>query len=156
MKDLFDQLNDAPKLILGVRDVVRLGIRRDDDARNSDTQSTIVFVRRCNVIITATPVVPEHHDSRTVPIGPFTSSVDYRRNPGRARRRSSGMIGISIVGNHPRDGGKLSVPRVCQYARLRRDDIMRPVRAVANSGDHAELRPQIATGVAPICFTSGA
>src|SRR5579863_3432366 len=58
------------------------------------------------------------------------------------------MVGIELIGNHPRYGGQLSVRNVVEDVGLRYRDVRRPFGTVAYVEDRIEAIPQCTVGVA--------
>ncbi len=82
--NLFNELQDAAKIMRDVRDVTRLCERRHHDQWHAKTVLIRVNDRRRDVVVPPSPVVPRNKDDGIGPIGAVANGIDNRRHPGRS------------------------------------------------------------------------
>src|SRR3984957_8338684 len=90
MPVLLDELEDARRLVLRVRDVPGMArgrlarVRGDDQHRNPETQAALIVEKdRRLVIVQAAPVVPENDDRAGLPEAALPDRVNDRSDPRR-------------------------------------------------------------------------
>ena len=90
----------------------------------------------------APPVVPHDDDRGRIPILALPDRVNDASNPRRSRIRvSPRMVRVQRIGDNPRDRRQHTLPHGSEYPLLRNDDLLRPLRTVANRGDRVECVP---------------
>ena len=98
---LYEPLN-AGELVLRVRNVVRLGVRRNDDARHAKTQAFEVELRRRRVVVPPAPLVPRDDDGRVVPVLTLANRVDDGGHPRWSEDRAAArVIGVRPIRRDP-------------------------------------------------------
>src|SRR5258708_37606729 len=121
--------------MLRVRNVMRFRIWRDHNQWYPETIHIAAsplcaphpHLRRRNVVVPASPIVPCDEDGRVRPIGAVADSIyhrSYPRWPGRAAIHR--VIGILAARNHPADVLELVVGNVGKYLLLIEDHIVGP------------------------------
>ena len=61
-KDLFRQLQETSELMLVMRNVAMLRPRRDNDQGHPETQPHVIHLRRDDMIVPSTPIVPTNQN----------------------------------------------------------------------------------------------
>src|SRR6267378_1888039 len=115
-----------------MRNVASPGIGRDHDERHaktidvarSPTGAVIDDLRRRNMVVPATPIVPSDDDGSIRPIGTATDGIYDGSDPGRPTcREASGMVRVLTGRDDPAHSWKLVVGNVGEDLFRRHDHI---------------------------------
>src|SRR5580658_6005041 len=139
---ILNELEDAPVLVLHVRDVAALRIWRDDEQRYAKAEPIVVDVARRHVVVPSAPLVPHDHDRGRVPKRTLTDRIDDAGNPVRPCIMIRGsVIGVLKRRRDPGYGAEGSARDVREELRRRTDDVALPVTVPVDVVDRLVCRP---------------
>ena len=100
-------------------------------------------MRRRDVIVPPSPIVPRNEDRGIAPVGARTERVDDRRDPrGAGTVRRSRMVGGGGRRCDPDHVGQIAVRDIGQHRRRRRDHVGRVRAALADVRDGVRCVPK--------------